>query len=851
MSHFNMKDFYVQKSQDGFWISLYGLLDDPDLLLQDARDQDGRALESEIYMYMDPARDVNRCSGRVMRIHAETLPEELRVFSDRGLEILLSEKQLLTALVQHPVLYWIRQTGVQDGVLKIAGAVFAGSDREVNVFLQEAEQENEEEPGKTVSEKTAAPESENGNSADALMEKEDLSEKEEIRQTGLAKKPGHGTYGETIARHPDPQTALHFLAPDELNAGFELSVPAEQTENLFLVLQPAGTDDFVQIPLSDLSASDHRTRLKEMVSRSRDYIGRHGLPAAVKKAGIKAKESISPVSYHNWFLQNSPSDSILERQKRTKFEYRPVISIVLAAYNTPIELLKQTIESVEDQTYSGWQLNIADGSDSDEVIRFLQENYSDHPKIRFRKLDENRGIAGNMNEALSMADGDYISFFDHDDLLAPDCLYEIVRVLQNRKFDMIYTDEDKFISETGVHTEPHFKPNFSLDLLRSENYITHFLTVSAGLASHLNGFDSAYEGSQDYDYILRAAEKAESIAHIPRVLYHWRIHEGSTAGNSESKMYCFENGKKALDHHLARCQAAAHAEMLPAPYYGKYRIRYELSEKPFISIIIPVSGKDSGLLTLLESLEKISPDTRIQVLLAGNPETVSELELPEKEIQEALDLKLVRLPETGSVPEALNQAVSFAEGDLVLFLNENLSVSEPDSLYEMASLAMQPHIGAVCGRILNPKGMNAGFGQVIRKNSGRLLASAFDGLEDVSPGYQGRKLVVSDFSALDQNCLMITRDQFVRAGGFSEKYRVDGYAADLCLRLLQRGKYNAAVPFAVFQGKIPALSLRERELARADLERLTCSLPAVYDRFDPFYSPAFENGKKTFAVPAL
>ncbi|MFR1112906.1 MAG: glycosyltransferase family 2 protein [Blautia sp.] len=259
------------------------------------------------------------------------------------------------------------------------------------------------------------------------------------------------------------------------------------------------------------------------------------------------------IPYGPWYEAYVPDQETLRRQRKKKFSYAPVISVVVPAYRTPEVFLRQMVQSVRDQTYENWELCIANGSPEDEAMAGVLRELSDgDSRVRYKNLEKNLGIAENTNEAFAMANGEFVGLLDHDDLLAPNALYEVVRALQDRETDVVYTDEDKVTTELDEHFQPHLKPDFNLDLLRSNNYICHFFVVRREIVESVGGFRREFDGAQDYDFIFRCVEAARRVRHVPEILYHWRTHKASTADNPASKMYAFEAGRRAIQSHLER-----------------------------------------------------------------------------------------------------------------------------------------------------------------------------------------------------------------------------------------------------------------------------------------------------------
>ena len=813
MSHLKLKELYGRTAGNEFHLILNGRLDHPEDLIS-LKEHENLIDEPEVFMYMVPETDVNEPSGRILKARFSSQPQTIEILCNEQEDLLIS-RQDLEGWLKKGVFRIEAQASEEDGTTVIRGSVFAGDHEPVDLSIRLAESEDSE--------------AEQPELAENQSKDHEFSELSSLR------------------RYPVNSLRLMYGAMPELDSGFEIRIPSDRVSDA--VADFESLDDSLSIPLKDLIQDSKSMSAADSVSKSLDYMKRFGFRKTLSKVIEKGSDHFAGVSYHNYALTQIPAQARLDIQKKTRFEYEPLISIVTAAWNTPVQFLEEMVTSLQNQSYSNWELCLADGSDHDEVRDWIRT----HPdeRIRYLKLKENYGIAENMNRALEMVQGDYIGFLDHDDLLRADCLYKAVEMLQHKNFDMIYTDEDKLIAETGEFAEPHYKPNFSIDLLRSENYITHFLLVSREIADQLGGFRSEYDGSQDYDYILRASEISKSVGHIPEVLYHWRSHQASTAQNSESKLYCFENGKKAIEDHLKRCGQNGRVSMLPSPYLGKYRIRYHLNPEEMISVIASVSDAAQAEI-LAENLAKRNSWPEYELILISEDSIQTS---PEEHPCLGRLYKNERLTQisAGSPSEriqAFNQAAVDAAGNILLFLDGSLQIKEKDSLYEMASLAFLEHAGAVGAKILDSRGLVRSFGQIIRADQEKLSTPAFYNEEYFSAGYQGRSLVVSDFSAVDGRCLMIQKDRFLESGGFFEEYAEGGYDAELCLRLLKKGLWNMAVPFAVFYyDKNDSKSAQP--VSASNAEQLRKILPANYRRYDPFYNPNFEKTEALFRIPQI
>ena len=346
------------------------------------------------------------------------------------------------------------------------------------------------------------------------------------------------------------------ILEEQKNCGFRISFKCEKNKHYYIVFKSTKEKRIEKIELTRTSGSTMIKRYARHINaknikKAIMYVKRNGVSKLVHR--LRYGSYIAQSDYQTWLFAQRVTKKNLETQSKTKFAYSPKISILVATFNTKEEYLKEMIDTVVNQSYSNWELCIADGSTNDFVEKYVHEHYSSYGDIiKFKKLDQNYGISGNTNKAFEMATGDYITVYDHDDTLELDCFYEIVKALQEYRYDVLYTDEDKFDDSTKMYNDPNLKPDFSEDLLRSHNYITHLFIVNKKIVDEVGYYNSEFDGSQDYDYIFRCVERANAVYHIPRVLYHWRMHPESTAQNPENKMYCYDAGKRAIEAHYKR-----------------------------------------------------------------------------------------------------------------------------------------------------------------------------------------------------------------------------------------------------------------------------------------------------------
>lgn len=323
-----------------------------------------------------------------------------------------------------------------------------------------------------------------------------------------------------------------------------------------------------------------------MILRLNSEIRRNGFTNTYYKVKEKRAKNLALKDYEKERLAALPSKEELEAQKKKIFSGNDVtFSIVVPTYHTPELFLRQMIESVLGQTFCRVELCIADGSRDDSVERIVRAYMASDQRIRYKRLAENKGISENTNEGLMMAAGEYIGLLDHDDLLEPHALYEMRMALeQYPQAEVLYTDEDKVSFDLEHYFEPHYKPDFNPDLLRSNNYICHFTVVKRSLLDSVGYFRPEYDGAQDYDLVLRLTEKAKCVVHIPKVLYHWRCHQASTAANPMSKLYAYEAGRRAVEAHLERCGESG--TVSETRFYGFYQTNYQIPADFSASLIL-------------------------------------------------------------------------------------------------------------------------------------------------------------------------------------------------------------------------------------------------------------------------
>jgi GT2 family glycosyltransferase len=429
-----------------------------------------------------------------------------------------------------------------------------------------------------------------------------------------------------------------------------------------------------------------------------------------------------------------------------------------------------------------------------QVGNYIRRYYGKDTRILYRKLKDNKGISANTNAALKMASGEYVLLSDHDDVLEPNALYEIVKALNKRpELDIVYTDEDKVSFDGKQYFDPHFKPDFNIGMLRSNNYICHITVIRKNIMKKIGGFRPEFDGAQDFDLILRCAEQTRQIGHIPKILYHWRCHPGSTAANPKSKMYAYDAGRKALEEHYKRCGIAATVEN--TQLLGYYRTRFIRKEDPMISIIIPNKDHIEDLQKCLNSIREVSTYTNYEILIVENnsedPETFRYYEALQKEWKQ---VRVLYWKDIFNYASINNFGVEESKGEYLLFLNNDVEVITPDWLEEMLGFAMQKDIGAVGAKLYFPNYTIQHAGVVI--GLGGVAGHIAVGMPGTDYGYHGRSVIAQDYSAVTAACMMVRKEVFLEVQGFDPAFQVAYNDIDLCMKIRSHGYRVAFTPFA-------------------------------------------------------
>ena len=551
------------------------------------------------------------------------------------------------------------------------------------------------------------------------------------------------------------------------------------------------------------------------------------------------KESVAEGGYEAWLARHKVDKRTLRRQKHSAFAQKPLISIVIPLYCTPLPYLKELLESVRRQSYENWQLCLADGSPDDKAKEFIEKHYGREKRIVYRKLEENGGISVNTNEAVALAAGEYLMLCDHDDTLEPDALYEIVKAINDTGADVLYTDEDKVSMDGRHYFDPNFKPDFNLFRLRENNYICHIFVVKKSLTDETGLLRSEFDGAQDFDFILRCCEKAQKITHIPKVLYHWRCHMDSTAADPPSKAYAYEAGRKAVREHYQRLGIDAKVEMTERP--GWYRSHVKVQGNPLISVIIPNKDHTDDLELCLFSMTRKSTYRNYEILIVENNSEKEETFEYYRKLPDRYPKARVLTWEKEFNYSAINNfAAKEAKGEYLLFLNNDVEILTPDWMEEMLQNCQQENVAAVGAKLYYPDdtiqhaGVVLGLGGI----AGHIMCRASK--ED--PGYFGRMISVQEISAVTAACMMVKKSDFDAVGGLDETFQVAFNDIDLCMKFRAAGKKIIFTPYAElyhYESKSRGLEDTPEKQFRFDKEvkRFQEKWAQQLEMGDPYYSP--------------
>lgn len=637
----------------------------------------------------------------------------------------------------------------------------------------------------------------------------------------------------------------------DAKCGFEIYVPDKGGSKLTLELSADGRESTYVAALDKIRHGENGQDTANIFQKTLRYWKNYGLKNTIKKVCQKLSGQRDYGNYEDFLKKYGVKEEELARQRQETFENGPCFSIAVPLYQTKEKYLREMIESVQAQTYTNWELCLADGSGREHSLQSVVGEYiAKDKRIKYCLLEKNEGIAGNTNEALKMATGDFIVLTDHDDLLSPEALYQCAKAVQREpQTDVIYSDEDKVDMSGKEFFEPHFKSDYNIDLLCTMNYICHLFVVRKDVMERAGLFESCYDGAQDHDFILRCTEKAEHIVHIPKVLYHWRCHAQSTSENPESKLYAFENGCKAVKAHYDRIGIPAEVEQ--GPFYGMYRTHYLWKEQPLVSILIPNKDHVADLKKCMDSIEEKSTYRNFEFVIVENNSIEEETFAYYKEIEKRDNVRVLYYKEDFNYSRINNFGAKEANGEYILLLNNDTEMIEPDSMKEMLDICMRPDVGIVGAKLLFEDNTIQHAGVII--GFGGVAGHAFIGQDRDDNGYFSRIISVQDLSAVTAACLMVRRSVFDEVEGLNEEFKVAFNDIDFCLKVRKAGYlvvYNPYAQFYHYESKS-----RGQEDSADKVARFQQEIGLFGERWgellengDPYYNPNLTLDKADFSL---
>ncbi|EOY2795821.1 glycosyltransferase family 2 protein [Enterococcus faecalis] len=596
---------------------------------------------------------------------------------------------------------------------------------------------------------------------------------------------------------------------------------------------------------------DKVTRLWIKAKKGFKYMAKNGISHTIQRAKIEKLRN--QASYPNWLARNEVLDIEAMTQEIATFHYQPKISIAMPVYNVEEKWLRLCIDSILNQVYTNWELCMADDASTDPNVKKILTEYQQlDERIQVVFREQNGHISEATNSALAIATGEFVALLDNDDELAINAFYEVVKVLnENPELDLIYSDEDK-IDMDGNRSDPAFKPDWSPDLLLGTNYISHLGVYRRSILEEIGGFRKGYEGSQDYDLVLRFTEKTtkERIKHIPKVLYYWRMLPTSTAVDQGSKGYAFEAGLRAVQDALVRRGINGHATHGAAN--GLYDVYYDIESEKLVSIIIPTKNGYKDVQRCVSSIIEKTTYQNYEIIMADNGSTDPKMhelyaefeqQLPGRFFVESIDIPF-------NFSTINNRAAKKAHGEYLLFLNNDTEVITENWLTLMVSFAQQERIGCVGAKLLYPNNTVQHAGVIL--GLGGVAGHGHYGYPHGDLGYFGRLAINVNYSAVTAACLLMKKADFDAVGGFEEAFTVAFNDVDLCLKVQALGRDNVWLHEAElyhFESQTRGYDDKGKKKKRFEQEKVMMKEkwgPLIEN--DPFYNPNLTRDIPNFSL---
>lgn len=590
------------------------------------------------------------------------------------------------------------------------------------------------------------------------------------------------------------------------------------------------------------------------IIRMKDRLVRLGSPKGIARK-LRSK-MIEKKAMRQHGTESFPTKEEIKQMRSVKFPKDITFSILVPLYNTPKKFLTEMIDSVKAQTYEKWELCLADGSDAEHayVGDIAQAYQVQDARIVYKKLEKNEGISGNTNECYRMATGQYIALFDHDDILHPNVLYEYMKVICEQDADYIYCDEATFKNGSiNNMITLHFKPDYAIDNLRANNYICHFSAFSRHLLEGTELFRSQFDGSQDHDMILRLTTSAKKVVHVPKLLYYWRSHKASVASGISAKTYCIDAAKGAVADHLRKCGMKNFEITSTRAFETIFRIRYELTGYPKVSILIPNKDHYEDLSRCITSILDISTYDNYEIIVIENNSETEKIREYYEEIRKHPKIQVVTYEGGFNYAKINNFGATFAAGEFLLLLNNDTQVITPDWIEEMLMYAQRKDVGAVGAKLYYPDRTIQHAGIVLGLGAHRTAGHSHYKVNYENVGYMGRLCYAQDVSAVTGACLMVRLRWFTELGGLDESFAVALNDVDFCLRLREKGLLNVFTPFAElyhYESKSRGLDDHDEKAKRYDEEsaHFRQKWKEVLEKGDPYYNPNFSLDRSDFSL---
>lgn len=601
-------------------------------------------------------------------------------------------------------------------------------------------------------------------------------------------------------------------------------------------------------------ASGPARKCMHFVIRQKDRLKNCGsLSGVVQKLRYKSWEKKAMTHYGT---ASFPTQEERRAQEEAVFARMVKISILVPLWNTPQDFLEEMTGSVIRQTYANWELCLADGSDDahgyvGEYCRKLAER---DERIVYRKLQKNEGIAGNTNQCLKLAAGEYIGLFDHDDILHPCVLYEYVKAINEKNADYVYCDEATFKNgDINRMITMHFKPDYAIDNLRANNYICHFSVFSRALLDGTELFRTKFDGSQDHDMILRLTDNAKHIVHVPKLLYYWRSHAGSVAANINAKPYAIESARSAVADHLRKHGYSNFTITSTRAFETIFKITYEIIGEPKISIVIANKDHAEDLRRCVTSIVEKSTWENYEIVIVENNSETTEIFSYYEELKNNPRIRVVTYEGAFNYSAVNNLGVKVAAGDYVLLLNNDTQVITVNWMEELLMYAQRADVGAVGGKLYYADKTIQHAGVVIGLGAHRTAGHVHYRQKRENLGYMGRLCYAQNMTAVTGACLMVKKSVYEQAGGLDESFAVSLNDVDFCLRLRKAGYLNVFTPFAeLYHYESVSRGLDDRgEKAERYNQESACFREKWKEELaagDPYFNPNFSLDKSDFSL---